>query len=69
MKDYLELGHIELIRKSDYTKMEAYYLTYHAFLNESNNITKLHFAFEASCISLKDLLIKGDAYRNIYIQF
>ncbi|GFR11321.1 DUF1758 domain-containing protein [Trichonephila clavata] len=61
MKEYLTLGHMELVFKNDYAKKEAYYLPLHAVLRDSRTTTKLRVVFNASAKltsgTLNDLLM------------
>ncbi|GFY55154.1 integrase catalytic domain-containing protein [Trichonephila inaurata madagascariensis] len=64
MQEYLTLGHMELVPKSDYAKKEAYYLPHHAVLRDSSTTIKFRVVFDASAkstsgYSLNDLLMIG----------
>ncbi|GFY26310.1 DUF1758 domain-containing protein [Trichonephila clavipes] len=71
MQEYLTLGHMELVPKSDYAKREANYLPHHAVLRDSST-TKLRVVFDASAkstsgYSLNDILMVGPrVQRDVY---
>ncbi|XP_008179733.1 uncharacterized protein LOC103308325 [Acyrthosiphon pisum] len=75
MKEYEELGHMELVKDEvDEIEGETCYLPHHAVRKEDSTSTKLRVVFDASCktqtgVSLNDILLKGPVIQDdiIYI--
>ncbi|GFQ81674.1 retrovirus-related Pol polyprotein from transposon 17.6, partial [Trichonephila clavata] len=65
MREYLSLGHMELILSIDSdVENQHYYIPHHFVINESSLTTKLRVVFDASAktssgVSLNDLLMSG----------
>lgn len=65
MREYLNLGHMEIVPKNEITlNRPTYYLPHHAIIKESSITTKLRVVFDGSAksttgISLNDVLMVG----------
>ncbi|XP_022170758.1 uncharacterized protein LOC111034046 [Myzus persicae] len=64
MREYLDLGHMEVIENIDINKDQNYFLPHHAVVKESSLTTKLRVVFDGSCkttsgLNLNDVLLKG----------
>jgi len=70
MKEYEELGHMELVKdEEDEIEGETCYLPHHAVRKECSTSTKLRVVFDASCktqsgVSLNDTLLKGPVIQD-----
>ena len=69
VEEYLMLGHAELVRPEDLTKLssQSFYLPMHGVVKESSTTTKLRAVFDASAktssgYSLNDTLLPGPHY-------
>ena len=51
VKEYLDLGHAELIPSSDPTPSETYYLPMHSVSKQSSTTTKLRVVFDGSAVT------------------
>lgn len=49
MREYLNLGHMEVVENIDINKDQNYFLPHHAVVKESSLTTKLHVVFNGSC--------------------
>lgn len=64
MNDYIRLGHMSLVNKSDADELTSCYLPHHAVFKESSTSTKLRVVFDASAktssgVSLNDKMMIG----------
>jgi hypothetical protein len=64
MKEYLELGHMELVPSGEIDKRNSCYLPHHAVIKDSSTTTKLRVVFDGSSktsngLSLNDNLLPG----------
>ncbi|CAH2092373.1 unnamed protein product [Euphydryas editha] len=64
IREYLRLGHMELVQEPDKRRDEAVYLPHHAVIREDKSTSKVRVVFDASCknkngISLNDTLMVG----------
>lgn len=70
MKEYEELGHMELVKDGeDEIEGETWYLPHHAAMKECSTSTKLRVVFDTSCktqsgVSLNDTLLKGPVIQD-----
>lgn len=71
MKEYFDLGHMELVSASDKPRLQSdcFYLPHHAVLKESSTSTKLRVVFDGSCktssgVSLNDNLSIGPSIQD-----
>lgn len=65
MKEYLELGHMSLIKNDDES---GYYLPHHAVIRESSTTTKLRVVFDASARSSSGLSLNDCCYTGPTLQ-
>ncbi|CAG9130227.1 unnamed protein product [Plutella xylostella] len=64
IREYAELGHMELVPEDERQREDAVYLPHHAVVREDKTTTKVRIVFDASCpgtngVSLNDDLMVG----------
>ncbi|XP_041787586.1 uncharacterized protein LOC121602898, partial [Anopheles merus] len=69
MKEYLDLGHMSLVRDGDTVPAESYYLPHHPVFKESSTTTKIRVVFDGSSkttsgYSLNDALCVGPVVQD-----
>lgn len=69
IREYIELGHMRLVKKELPSKLPTYYLPHHCVVKEDAKGTKLRVVFDGSCksstgISLNDALIIGPTVQD-----
>ena len=77
MREYLELGHMELVSEVDKCPANAYYLPHHPVIKESSTTTKLRVAFDVFAKSTTDVSLNDMTYlwlgreynRNFFLFF
>ncbi|XP_062558034.1 uncharacterized protein LOC134222905 [Armigeres subalbatus] len=69
MREYVTMGHMEMIREEDFSGAAHYFLPHHAVLKPDSTTTKLRVVFDASCktssgLSLNDGLMIGPVVQD-----
>jgi hypothetical protein len=74
MREYMELGHAELVTSKDVEKPESqvFYLPMHAVYKSSSTTTKIRAVFDASAksasgVSLNDILLVGPTVHPLLV--
>lgn len=68
MIDYLQLGHMEVIPKTQIIDTQSYYMPHHAICRENRVTTKVRVVFDASCESNSGLILNSVLLKRPSIQ-